>query len=176
MFAGSPLLLLLLLLLVGSLVVCCGSSPELEVQTSAWLPTAGEVCVGWQPPPSDHAAQLFTPSCTIPRISATEWRHRLALGHLDSVVIEGAVDNSEFQAMTRRDELLRRYGSTSVILSSANTFSYAKREVRRRAASWPSSGHRNDDCSLLKFPLVPLILNSFFSPCNSNASQSTWNR
>lgn len=48
---------------------------------------------------------------------------------LEPVVIEGLPSNALFQRLTQRDALLERYGQTDIVLSSANTYSYAKKTV-----------------------------------------------
>lgn len=138
MAAPGALLLLLLLASLGSSTLDPQVATE-QLQPPAWLEPrwcaaadvdcGAEASSGWQPPPAGHRS-LYSHGCSIPRISAAAWRQRVSRGEvLDSVVIEGAADNAEFRALTRREELLRRYGHTTVLLSSANTFSYAKREV-----------------------------------------------
>lgn len=82
---------------------------------------------GWRGPPPEHC-DLEGP-CTIPRVSVAEWNHRRRQKMLEPVVIEGLPSNALFQRLTQRDSLLERYGQTDIVLSSANTYSYAKKTV-----------------------------------------------
>ncbi|XP_030068125.1 jmjC domain-containing protein 8 isoform X2 [Microcaecilia unicolor] len=48
------------------------------------------------------------------------------------VIIQGLTDNSEFQALCTKERLLEEYGERLVRLSTANTYSYQKVNVRFR--------------------------------------------
>lgn len=84
---------------------------------------------GWGLPPDHHAALDTGTLCNIRRVTAAEWPSMFrSLDQGVPVVITDytANQNGPFRRICHRDELLRRYGSNTVTLSSANTHSYDK--------------------------------------------------
>lgn len=83
----------------------------------------------WNPTDSYEAS---TPYCNIPRVSAASLsREAFAAKYLEKepVIIVGATNIEPFTRATSKFSLLAKYGNYSVILSSANKNSYAKKEV-----------------------------------------------
>nr|XP_033818571.1 jmjC domain-containing protein 8 isoform X2 [Geotrypetes seraphini] len=72
--------------------------------------------------------------CTVERRGASltyaEFIQQYAF--LRPVIIQGLTDNSEFQALCTKERLLEEYGEHLVRLSTANTYSYQKVNVRFR--------------------------------------------
>ena len=68
--------------------------------------------------------------CNIPKLySKEEWFDYLNQGRTDPVILVGLKDNSFFQRVCTKQNLLQQYGNTSIVLSSANTHSYDKATV-----------------------------------------------
>ncbi|XP_076072588.1 jmjC domain-containing protein 8-like [Mytilus galloprovincialis] len=61
------------------------------------------------------------------QLSQEEFIKRYA--HQSPVVIKGATDNRNFHQICSKDELIRNHGTKKIRLSSANTYSYEKRDV-----------------------------------------------
>lgn len=84
---------------------------------------------GWGLPPDHHTVLDTGTLCNMRRVTAAEWPHMFrSLDQDEPVVITDyrANQHGRFRQICHRDELLRRYGSNTVTLSSANTHSYDK--------------------------------------------------
>ncbi|EGD83453.1 hypothetical protein PTSG_04060 [Salpingoeca rosetta] len=80
----------------------------------------------WATPPVHHEP-LYSSRCNIPKLyTKEEWEAYQAQGRTDPVILVGFKDNSYFQSVCTKQNLLQQYGNTSVVLSSANTHSYKK--------------------------------------------------
>lgn len=110
------------------LIACLAARPALPSSASAAAALSAEKAAGWAGAPEEHRG--LEGACSIPRVSVAEWERRRVTGVLEPVVIEtGLQRNLRFRRATQRAELLRRFGHTDIVLSSANTFSYAKKTV-----------------------------------------------
>eukprot|EP00039_Didymoeca_costata_P010897 m.148489 g.148489 ORF g.148489 m.148489 type:complete len:286 (-) comp14999_c0_seq4:215-1072(-) len=78
---------------------------------------------GWHPPPVDHK-YLDSDFCNIPKIAFQEW-HDDYKG--SPVILTGMPASLTFKDICSKRTLIERYGTTEIVLSSANSHSYDKR-------------------------------------------------
>jgi len=85
-----------------------------------------------------NSGSLFTSShhgeypCTIPRIPKIEPDEFMRLYRNSAVIVEGAANNSYFQYLSSREQLLENYGDREVTLSHSTTYSNLQRRVSFR--------------------------------------------
>ncbi|XP_018007288.1 jmjC domain-containing protein 8-like [Hyalella azteca] len=88
---------------------------------------------GWDVLADDSSLRLAAPGpCTVDVRHARDLTQQQFLetyAYNAPVIIVGASDNKDFRALTRRSSLLSWLGESKVRLSSANTYSYDKRDV-----------------------------------------------
>lgn len=84
---------------------------------------------GWYTDPSERVAQPGP--CTI-KVEKAPFSNKEFLNNYaykEPLVIKGASENEKFRLLTQRPALMDGYGHTTIRLSSANSYSYAKRDV-----------------------------------------------
>lgn len=91
-----------------------------------------EVDGGWITNPEDRIAQPGPCNIAVEDGSLTQEEFIERYAYTAPVVIKGATDNKVFRSLTQRSALLEGYGHTTVRLSSANSYSYAKRDITFR--------------------------------------------
>ncbi|XP_047486050.1 jmjC domain-containing protein 8-like [Penaeus chinensis] len=84
---------------------------------------------GWTTEDKDRIAQPGPCNINVEDGSLSQEDFIKKYAYSEPVVIKGATDNQVFQTLTRRSALLEGYGHTTVRLSSANSYSYDKRDV-----------------------------------------------
>ncbi|XP_066986643.1 jmjC domain-containing protein 8-like [Macrobrachium rosenbergii] len=84
---------------------------------------------GWVTKPEDRIAQPGLCNIMIEDGNLTQEQFLKRYAYSQPVVIRGATDNKVFRSLTKRRALLDGYGHTTVRLSSANSYSYAKRDI-----------------------------------------------
>ena len=76
---------------------------------------------------------MTTEKCNIPRvINITQEEFLFSYAFEMPVIFENATDNSKFQKMCEKENLLNEYGDKTITLSTANTHSYDKVDITFR--------------------------------------------
>ncbi|XP_068223421.1 jmjC domain-containing protein 8-like [Palaemon carinicauda] len=84
---------------------------------------------GWITKPEDRIALPGPCNIMVEDGTLTQEQFLQRYAYSQPVVIRGATDNKVFRSLTHRKALLDGYGHTTVRLSSANSYSYAKRDI-----------------------------------------------
>lgn len=84
---------------------------------------------GWYTDPSERVAQPGPCTIKVETASLTQKDFLNKYAYNEPLVIKGASDNEKFRILTQRPALMDGYGHTTIRLSSANSYSYAKRDV-----------------------------------------------
>ncbi|XP_071545188.1 jmjC domain-containing protein 8-like isoform X2 [Panulirus ornatus] len=83
----------------------------------------------WATKVKDRVAQPGPCNIAVRDGSLTQEEFLNTYAYTEPVVIKGATDNQLFQSLTQRSALLEGYGHTTIRLSSANSYSYVKRDI-----------------------------------------------
>ncbi|XP_042208970.1 jmjC domain-containing protein 8-like [Homarus americanus] len=102
------------------------------LQLCVLLPATQQDDGGWMTRGKDRIAQLGPCNIVVQDGSLTQEEFLERYAYSEPVVIKGASHNQLFQSRTRHTALLERYGHMTIRLSSANSYSYAKRDISFR--------------------------------------------
>lgn len=127
MVSGPPGPLVQLLLL--TLLLGWPQQHQLVVEVAAADQRPYMSSGGWRTYPADLVVQPGPCNIDIRDRSLTQEEFLAKYAYSRPVIIRDAADNDLFRALTHRSRLLERYGESVVRLSSANSYSYEKRDI-----------------------------------------------